>query len=103
LFDLPGRIGDATDGRLTRHGHPMPAMQEKTRLDRIVVQWGDLAERRLEYFTELYRSGRWRRYYSEDRFVVVMAEVAKTVSAWRELAGRTPAAGAGKDDRRPAA
>ncbi len=68
-------------------------MEAKARLDRITLQWCALAERRLHYYTELYRSGRWRRYYTEERFVVVMNEVAKTVANWRALAQRiTPAA-----------
>ena len=61
-------------------------MEAKARLDRITLQWCDLAERRLQHYTELYRSGRWRRYYTEERFVVVMNEVAKTVANWRALA-----------------
>jgi uncharacterized repeat protein (TIGR03809 family) len=69
----------------------MPAKDE-TRIDRITQQWRDLAERRLQYYTELYQSGRWRRYYTEERFVEVMAEVADTVSTWRKLADRPPQA-----------
>ena len=72
----------------------------KARLDRITRQWCDLAERRLQYYTELYRSGRWRRYYTEERFVVVMNEVAKTVANWRALADRMAPAAAGNDDLR---
>jgi len=31
----------------------------------IVARWCNLAERRLEYLTELFESGRWRRFHSE--------------------------------------
>jgi hypothetical protein len=84
---------------------PVPASistpaQCKARLDRITRQWCDLAERRLQYYTELYRSGRWRRYYTEERFVVVMNEVAKTVANWRALADRMAPPAAGNDDMR---
>ena len=82
---------------------PMPLktpMEAKARLDRITLQWCDLAERRLQYYTELYRSGRWRRYYTEERFVVVMNEVAKTVANWRALASRIAPAAADNDDLR---
>jgi uncharacterized repeat protein (TIGR03809 family) len=75
-------------------------MQGEKRIDRITQQWRDLAERRLQYYTELYQSGRWRRYYTEERFVEVMAEVADTVSTWRKLAKQPPAVGADKKDER---
>ena len=32
-------------------------------------RWRLLAERRLEHLTELFESGRWRRYYSERAFL----------------------------------
>lgn len=72
----------------------------KARLDRITRQWCNLAERRLQHYTELYRSGRWRRYYTEERFVVVMNEVAKSVANWRALIDRMSPAAAGNDDLR---
>ena len=72
----------------------------KARLDRITRQWCNLAERRLQHYTELYRSGRWRRYYTEERFVVVMNEVAKSVANWRALVDRMTPAAAGNDDLR---
>lgn len=72
----------------------------KARLDRITRQWCNLAERRLQYYTELYRSGRWRRYYTEERFVVVMNEVARSVANWRALVNRMTPAAAGNDDLR---
>jgi hypothetical protein len=72
----------------------------KARLDRITLQWCDLAERRLQYYTELYRSGRWRRYYTEERFVVVMNEVARAVANWRALADRMAPTAASNDDLR---
>ena len=35
----------------------------------IVARWCDLAEQRLEHLTELFESGRWRRYHSEVAFL----------------------------------
>jgi hypothetical protein len=37
----------------------MPALPGAPRFDEISRKWLDLAERRLAYFAELYRSGRW--------------------------------------------
>jgi uncharacterized repeat protein (TIGR03809 family) len=69
----------------------MPAVQGGYRLDEISRKWRDLAERRLAYFTELYRSGRWKHYYTEDDFVVRMRDVVKAAKVWSNLADRTTA------------
>jgi uncharacterized repeat protein (TIGR03809 family) len=83
----------------------MPAVQGAARLSVITRQWHDLAERRLAYFTELYRSGRWRRYYSQEHFALRMLDVIHAARAWQDLADRSwgepPAAR--NDDLRPAA
>jgi uncharacterized repeat protein (TIGR03809 family) len=69
----------------------MPAVQGGLRLDEISRKWRDLADRRLAYFTELYRSGRWKHYYTEDDFVVRMRDVVKAAKVWSNLADRTAA------------
>jgi uncharacterized repeat protein (TIGR03809 family) len=66
----------------------MPAVQGAPRLDIIAAKWLDLAERRLAYFTELYRSGRWTHYYTQERFALRMLDVIRAVKVWGELAGR---------------
>ena len=58
--------------------------------DEIAHKWRDLAERRREYFVELYRSGRWKHYYSEEELVVCMKEVMDVAETWARLAP-TPA------------
>jgi uncharacterized repeat protein (TIGR03809 family) len=83
----------------------MPTVQGAPRFDRVVRQWRYLAERRLRDYTELYRSGRWRHYYTQEQFRLRMFDVVRAVKIWRELAGR-PRVGqpAGRDDKlRPAA
>lgn len=35
----------------------------------IVSRWRILAEQRLEHLNELFESGRWRRYHTEQAFV----------------------------------
>jgi uncharacterized repeat protein (TIGR03809 family) len=47
----------------------------------------DLAERRRVYLIELYRSGRWRRYYSEQDFLAFVRGVAADIEFWDGLAG----------------
>jgi len=83
----------------------MPEMQGAQKFDEIAHKWHDLAERRLEYFTELYRSGHWTRYYSREHFALRMRDVIRAVKVWRELAGvRSDQAQTARDDElRPAA
>ncbi len=88
----------------------MPATQGEPRLDEIARKWRDLADRRLAYFTELYRSGRWKHYYTQERFALRMLDVIKAAKIWGELAerpqGQPPLAGqigARDDQLRPAA
>jgi uncharacterized repeat protein (TIGR03809 family) len=66
----------------------MPALQGGYRLEEISRKWRDLAERRLAYFTELYRSGRWTHYYTPEEFGVRMRDVVKAAKQWRNLADR---------------
>jgi uncharacterized repeat protein (TIGR03809 family) len=53
-------------------------------------KWHALAERRRAYFVELYRSGRWRRYYTEDAFLAHLREVTDDVAVWAKVLERWP-------------
>jgi hypothetical protein len=53
----------------------------------IARRWRALAERRRAHFIELYRSGRWRRYYTEQEFLTSVREVAADLESWGALAG----------------
>ncbi|HEX5213617.1 MAG TPA: TIGR03809 family protein [Pseudolabrys sp.] len=68
----------------------MPAPPGVPRLDELSRKWLDLAERRLAYFTELYRCGRWRRYYTPEQFAKRVEDVMTAVKAWRGLSGAPP-------------
>lgn len=51
-------------------------------------QWHALAERRLAAYLELYRSGRWRHYYSsQEEFAARMLDVIKVAKAFQKLSG----------------
>jgi uncharacterized repeat protein (TIGR03809 family) len=52
----------------------------------IARKWRGLAEKRRDYFAELYRSGRWKIYYTEQEFVMRMREVTGVVDLWAEIA-----------------
>jgi uncharacterized repeat protein (TIGR03809 family) len=51
----------------------------------LVARWCAFAERRLEYLTELFETGRWRRYHSELAFLENIREAKAAVEIWRNL------------------
>jgi uncharacterized repeat protein (TIGR03809 family) len=51
----------------------------------IVARWCNLAEQRLEHLTELFETGRWRRYHSEQAFLENIQEARAAVEIWRNL------------------
>ena len=54
----------------------------------IVSRWCILAEQRLEYLTELFETGRWRRFHSERAFLENIQEAKAAVELWRRLETR---------------
>ena len=56
-----------------------------------VARWCNLAEQRLEYLTELFETGRWRRFHSETAFLENIREAKAAVETWRDLLTREAA------------
>ena len=59
-----------------------PALRE---LGKTAEKWRILAEKRRADFAELFRSGRWQRYYELDEFVVRAREIAAICDRWAEV------------------
>ena len=59
--------------------------------EEVAQKWRALADRRSAHFLELHRSGRWRRYYSEEQFLVRMHEAIRLSERWAEIAPVPPA------------
>jgi uncharacterized repeat protein (TIGR03809 family) len=53
-----------------------------------VRKWHMLAERRRRYYVELYRSERWRRYFTEEAFLLRMRDVIQNVETWANILER---------------
>src|ERR1700733_5147593 len=66
----------------------MAQRADVTRAQEILDRWCALAEQRLEHLTELFETGRWRRYHSEMSFLENIQEAKKAVETWRSLATR---------------
>ncbi|HLG80468.1 MAG TPA: TIGR03809 family protein [Bradyrhizobium sp.] len=56
----------------------------------LVARWCTLAEQRLQHLTDLFESGRWRRYYGERAFLENIKEAKKAVETWRALVSGQP-------------
>jgi uncharacterized repeat protein (TIGR03809 family) len=54
----------------------------------VLARWCALAEQRLEYLTELFETGRWRRFHSELDFLENIQEAKAAVETWRDLSRR---------------
>src|ERR1700704_5554935 len=54
----------------------------------ILDRWCALAEQRLDHLTELFETGRWRRYHSEISFLENIQEAKSAVETGGRLAPR---------------
>ena len=52
----------------------------------LTQRWRDLAQKRRAHLIELYDSGRWKHYYTEEELVVRMREAINLADAWERLA-----------------
>lgn len=70
----------------------MSARQTWRPYDGLAHKWSDLADRRRDHFVELYKSGRWKHYYTEEQFIAQMRDVIGDAERWAKIAGPAPAA-----------
>ena len=66
----------------------MTTRQYPFAMDNAARKWRDLAERRRAHFVDLYRTGRWKHYYTDEQFVVCMREAIAAAERWAEIAPR---------------
>jgi uncharacterized repeat protein (TIGR03809 family) len=52
----------------------------------ITRRWRDLAEKRRAPFVELYDSGRWKHYYTEEQLLARLREAIRLAETWQRLA-----------------
>ena len=64
---MPGQIPRCMPAEITRKGR-------------------ELAERRRAHLVELYDTGRWKHYYTQDQFLARMREAIQLVETWDRLA-----------------
>jgi uncharacterized repeat protein (TIGR03809 family) len=54
--------------------------------ERITLKWRDLAERRRRHYIELFESGRWKRYYSDAKFLNELRAAIIASNHWAKIA-----------------
>lgn len=64
----------------------MTHRQDVARSRAVAARWCALAEQRLEHLTEMFETGRWRRYHSELAFLENIQEAKRAVQTWQALA-----------------
>jgi uncharacterized repeat protein (TIGR03809 family) len=57
------------------------------RTEEIARKWMMLAERRRDHLDELHRTGRWRKYFSEEKLLSLKRATERTIQEWQALAG----------------
>jgi len=58
-----------------------------------IRKWHALAERRRRHYVELYRSERWRRYFKEETFLLLMRDAIQNAENWAKILERMTGAG----------
>jgi uncharacterized repeat protein (TIGR03809 family) len=58
------------------------------RLEAVALKWRTLAERRRDHHIELYRTGRWRHYYTDQEFLAEMRIAIALARRWARIAPR---------------
>ena len=64
--------------------------------ERVGLRWRDLAERRHAHYLDLYKTGRWKRYYTEEEFRAELSAAIELAQRWALIAPRA-------DERTPSA
>jgi uncharacterized repeat protein (TIGR03809 family) len=64
----------------------MSGHQPGKALDAVAQKWRQLAERRRAHFVELFHSGRWKLYYSEEQYLERLGEASRLAERWALIA-----------------
>jgi uncharacterized repeat protein (TIGR03809 family) len=63
-----------------------------TALEQASLKLRALVDRRCAHLVELFHSGRWKRYYSEEQFLHRLRDAIRASERWAEIAPVLPAA-----------
>jgi uncharacterized repeat protein (TIGR03809 family) len=77
------RINSTRGTQMAHQTHPYEMAAKK---------WRALAYGRCVHLVQLSRSGRWKHYYSEEKFLNNMVEALRAAQTWDRLAANSEAA-----------
>jgi uncharacterized repeat protein (TIGR03809 family) len=61
---------------------PIPAARK---WQRVVLKWRRLAEQRHSHLLDLYNSGRWHEYYTDEEFLIEMRDAVAVAERWARM------------------
>ena len=89
----PWRIAiRATDGTSVSQFRSMAVLEQAS------WKWQELAERRRAHLVELFHSGRWKRYFTEQQFLHRLRDAIQASERWSEIASALNSAQAPQSD-----
>jgi hypothetical protein len=65
---------------------PFRMLAATRKWERIGLKWRDIAERRREHHLDLYKSGRWKHYYTNAEFLAEMSKAVAIAERWAKIA-----------------
>ena len=65
---------------------PPAMLQAAAKWESVARKWRMLAERRSAHHIEMFNSGRWKHYYTDEEFLLAMRSAIVTARDWRALA-----------------
>jgi uncharacterized repeat protein (TIGR03809 family) len=81
----------------------MSESQAFRRFAEIAQKWRDLVDRRCAHLIELHRTGGWKHYYDEAKFLQLMGEAVTLAQTWSRIAPRPQDDSAASVQAHPAA
>ncbi|AMN41309.1 TIGR03809 family protein [Rhodoplanes sp. Z2-YC6860] len=67
-------------------GLPQTMVKATVKLEATALKWRALAERRRDHYFDLYKSGRWRHYYTDEKFLAELRAAIALAQRWAKIA-----------------
>jgi uncharacterized repeat protein (TIGR03809 family) len=80
---------------------PFGMLAATRKWERIALKWRALAEGRRDHHLDLYKSGRWKHYYTDAEFLVEMRQAVTIAERWEAIAPLPEEREAATADARP--
>ena len=65
---------------------PIRMRQPSRNWELVALKWRNLAERRRAHHVDLYKSGRWKLYYTDEEFLTAMRAADAMAKRWASIA-----------------